>query len=415
MPTTADYLSDLKAQKSALYAVLKAAGETVSEDETLDTLVPKVAKAIVDNKKYADDSFAPVIKNKVVGTDTLTVKDVSPIEHNLKVKVTPKVIFETIAEAETLEFEEYYTLNASQSIKASVCTLKADIVSTAASVVTAVLLNSESEEEGRFTLNVTPGVATEINEQLNLNNSLISEVILYEGTGHTTGEETFSGVSVTGLEITVSGYSAAPEEVSVSQYGKNLFDYKAFVDYCNGFNSGWAAEGEWLGENVFAFKNYRPSVDFSFMKGFFKEKTQYTLSFYSSFYYKTNKEYSMPSLVVMYTDGTSNTLTAMQSTGHWTGMTFTTDANKTVECLKIPNFSTEASIMIKKDFQLELGSKATGFEPYIKPVSVMADVNGNALMTSVSPSMTLCSDKENVEIELEYNADTKLYIDSKLG
>ena len=60
---------------------------------------------------------------------------------------------------------------------------------------------------------------------------------------------------------------------------------------------------------------------------------------------------------------------------------------------------------------------ATGnaFEPYRKPITVTANADGTVEgLTSISPNMTLIPDTEGVNIECEYNADTKMYIDNKL-
>ena len=52
MPTTADYLNDLVAQKNSLAETLANNGVEVGEDETFSTLVPKVSESLDDAMRY---------------------------------------------------------------------------------------------------------------------------------------------------------------------------------------------------------------------------------------------------------------------------------------------------------------------------------------------------------------------------
>lgn len=66
--------------------------------------------------------------------------------------------------------------------------------------------------------------------------------------------------------------------------------------------------------------------------------------------------------------------------------------------------------------QLELGSTATDYEPYIVPQIATTNADGTVDgLTSLSPNMTIMSDTEGVAIYMTYNADTKMYIDNKLA
>jgi hypothetical protein len=69
-----------------------------------------------------------------------------------------------------------------------------------------------------------------------------------------------------------------------------------------------------------------------------------------------------------------------------------------------------------QDIQIEPGSTATDYEPYIEPQTATADKEGVVKgLTSLSPNMTLVTNPSGAIINLEYNADTKKYIDNKFA
>ena len=75
-----------------------------------------------------------------------------------------------------------------------------------------------------------------------------------------------------------------------------------------------------------------------------------------------------------------------------------------------PNAGTD---IIIKNIQLELGTTATYFEPYIEPQTVKANADGTVEgLTSLHPNMTIISDTENVVIECNYLRDIDTYIDN---
>ncbi|MEE0839179.1 MAG: hypothetical protein U0L72_01350, partial [Acutalibacteraceae bacterium] len=72
--------------------------------------------------------------------------------------------------------------------------------------------------------------------------------------------------------------------------------------------------------------------------------------------------------------------------------------------------------VVFKNIQLEVGSTATDYEPYIEPQTVTANADGTVEgLTSLSPNITVTTDTEGVVIDMTYNADTKMYIDNKLA
>ncbi len=75
------------------------------------------------------------------------------------------------------------------------------------------------------------------------------------------------------------------------------------------------------------------------------------------------------------------------------------------------NNDTSDAIATISDIQVEVGRKATVFEPYVPVTTHTPSQDGSiAGMRSVSPSMTLLSDTPGVVITAKYNADTERYI-----
>lgn len=68
------------------------------------------------------------------------------------------------------------------------------------------------------------------------------------------------------------------------------------------------------------------------------------------------------------------------------------------------------------NFQIEVGTTPTAYEPYKEPQTATSDKDGTVNgLTSISPNMTLLTDTSGAVINLEYNADTKMYIDNKFA
>ena len=66
----------------------------------------------------------------------------------------------------------------------------------------------------------------------------------------------------------------------------------------------------------------------------------------------------------------------------------------------------ETDIVIYSAIQVEVGSVATDFEAYKPLITSIPNADGTVDITSVSPTMTLLTDTDGVTIDLEYNRDT---------
>lgn len=119
------------------------------------------------------------------------------------------------------------------------------------------------------------------------------------------------------------------------------------------------------------------------------------------------------SLIVMYTDGSSDTKQTTQivdGAEHEYILTLTTDTTKIISNIRayIFNYSTVASTRngSAKDIQLEIGSTATEYESYQGKTYTPAADGTVSGVKSLYPTTTLMTDTEGVIIEAEYNKDT---------
>lgn len=79
--------------------------------------------------------------------------------------------------------------------------------------------------------------------------------------------------------------------------------------------------------------------------------------------------------------------------------------------LRIRSGYTADNLTIKP--QIEFGTIATEYEPYVEPQIVKANADGTVTgLTSIHPNMTLISDTKNVNIECNYYKDIDTYIDN---
>ena len=70
----------------------------------------------------------------------------------------------------------------------------------------------------------------------------------------------------------------------------------------------------------------------------------------------------------------------------------------------------------KVRIQFEIGNAASEYQRYTEPQIVTANADGTVTgIISISPITTICSDTDNVNINMTYKADTKLYIDGKFA
>lgn len=112
------------------------------------------------------------------------------------------------------------------------------------------------------------------------------------------------------------------------------------------------------------------NINLFYDKIHFKENTQYTIQFdVKTTIRLTNMEKESRAIGVYYSDGTFDMFTVERDID-WTHKTYTTAAGKTVAGIELLSWNYCNWIYIDKDtFQIEEGTRATEYTPYIKPVT----------------------------------------------
>ena len=188
----------------------------------------------------------------------------------------------------------------------------------------------------------------------------------------------------------------------VSVYGKNLFDYRDFIEFVNsGVGTQGVEDATYKGEDCFAFAATQTSNDDKYTGIRFKENTQYTITI--EYCYEYSSAVAINPFLIWYTDGTFSRVGANASISEFTKVTTTTVAGKTIAGITITRFAANATVYVKKDMQIEISTAATAFEPYKAPQTATADASGKVVgLTSVSPTMTLIADNDVVALECTY-------------
>lgn len=167
------------------------------------------------------------------------------------------------------------------------------------------------------------------------------------------------------IRYTINGNGVGDYDESTGKYKipikcgvKNLFDvdrwYEELTANCTHTYNPYFGTKD--GYNYIAV---RPPANVRFMEGEFKENTQYTLSFMVS-----SDQSNYTGLVIVYTD---NTKTNIYAPKNWTKRTLTTDVGKTISYIGVYFYN--GAYAYYADIQLEEGTKATDYEPYVEPVT----------------------------------------------
>ncbi len=203
------------------------------------------------------------------------------------------------------------------------------------------------------------------------------------------------GVSGTDYTPHISDFST----VSVTACRKNLFDETTLLSYNHEEN-----------EVSYIFKSSIPASQDLTPNITFKPNTQYILK-YTAKQEMSDESSSLgyPRLQIKYKDGTADTI--KQTTTDYSEITLVSAAGKTVKGIYY-GYSTKNVFYIQKNsIQLEEGNEATGYEPY-DGVGYTPDTDGTVQgVTSLSPQMTLITDNDNVNIDVEYNRDLNKVIE----
>jgi hypothetical protein len=186
--------------------------------------------------------------------------------------------------------------------------------------------------------------------------------------------------------------------------GKNLFDASKLLDA-----EGWTEENgvySGLPQNLYKLFSFSSGNE---LVSDFAPNTQYTFSFMS--HEDVKEDGTTPQSLIVefrYEDGTRNN-TSVNVAQH-TKFSVTSERGKTIKGLYMSynnNLKTYLS-----DIQLEIGTSATPYEPFIDGVEYTPSADGSVDgVASIYPIMSLLSDTDGVVISCEYNQDTNKAIE----
>lgn len=107
----------------------------------------------------------------------------------------------------------------------------------------------------------------------------------------------------------------------------------------------------------------------------------------------------------IFTDtGVGNTIGGLQG-DYYSPTTITLEEDTLIKTVLIrvgPNATVNNAVVTP---QIEIGSNATDYEPYVKPTTHTPASDGTLEIDSIAPTMTLLADKSGVNIDVKYNRD----------
>ena len=376
--------------------------QTVAENEIKVYNSGKLAT--LDASKYMNAS----VKGTVVAAD-----DVSPTEHHLSVKLNSKNLIPypytagTYIETNGIRF----TVNSDGSITANgTATGQANFM---------VGFRNMQFEAGNYTLSGCPTGATWSTYTLGIvwdNENVSSIYDMGSGKTFTYTEDMvfrslaisiFTGATVSNLtfypqlELGSTATSYTPyitdfSGIEVSRYGKNIY------------------KSQWLSNNSYAGVTAKRNSDGSFtLSG--------TATGLSLFIIDENKLSLHTGKYVVSHTGTENIqlfIFITDSTGtqrYYTGYKSLVCEIKDGDVINNIQVRVNNGITVNETIylQFELGTIATGYEPYIEPVTATANADGMVEgLTSLTPSMTLVTDTDGIDINCQYYRDVDKYIDN---
>lgn len=322
-------------------------------------------------------AFANALKGSASGENAVAVRDVSPIEHNLVTKIRSKNLIpypytDTTKTENGITFTDNGdgtitpsgTASANAYFSFGTVTLKAGTYTCSYGTAANGCVVLIEDEKGNLVKTVSVKDYFTINTETKLT---IKGVVTIGATP--------TGYFLPQIELGTVATDYDPHiddlsSVTISRYGKNLFGLTA-SDFNNGLD-------------------YNPQVKQVNLD--LLPNTIYTLSSDA-----TGSTYSAD----IWVNGANS-----QNHGVYKGQSRTVTTDSSGKMFVLIKKAKINEIFNSNYIQLEVGSKATAYEPYIEPITATADAEGNVEgLTSLSPNMTIVADTEGVVIDLEYNRD----------
>ena len=330
---------------------------------------------------YTNNTFAPAIKNTASGS-AISVNDVSPIEHELKVKVN-----NLIYSVESVPvYGGGYTIYNSLPPGDIVISFDTEV-----EIINAVVLNTGTLVE-ECSLNKTDN-HYECSVTIPKDENEYSFAI-------TIGED----------EDTIQNFSICFDvdlsSVTVSRNGKNLITYPYM--YTTRIINGITLTDN--GDGTITANGTATADVFFFMRN------QDLILTKGTFFLSGCPSGGAGNNYMIYAVGYDNGKEVARYHDYGAGKVINSpvDSYSLSVLIYILKGNTVNNLTFKP--QIEVGTTATEYEPYVEPQTATANSDGTVEgLTSVSPNMTLMTDTYGVEMDVTYNADTKLYIDNKIA
>lgn len=382
------------------------------ENET-DGVNKKYADDTTNNvKSYVNNNFANALRGSASG-EAVRLTDVSPIEHEIKIKLKSKNLFN--AEAEPL-----YLTGAEKALNGTALTFISNSVSaryayriptkvgrqytvsvkslasvppsgqssTGSDIFLGSTANPDTGDYGSITSTSLAKTFTATSEYL-----FIKQYICY-GTNQVGGKKTVDGLQV---EEGASATSYAPyisdfSGVTLKRYGKNLLPYpykNTNTDYTfNGINYKVKSDG------TVVLNGTANEQSYFILAGLVLNKGVYYLSGCPS-----GGQGSTYSIYFQYDNF------SYYKADYGSGVKIDINEKKNCAVAITIGKNTAVSNLIFKPM-LEVGSKLTDFEERRTAVAYTPAVDGTVTgVTSISPDMTFLSDTDGIIINAEYNKD----------
>lgn len=353
--------------------------------------VPKVFNA----GQLSVISQSEALKGYASGS-SVTIKDISPVEHDVPCKVGSKNLFDKnnaniIVGMFSNSGEAISPASTTRSVYIS---CKPNTTYTISKMATARFFGgftSEIPKENVIVQNVVNGGSGTKITITSASDSKYLIIYLYHSLHDTaiTLEKILDSLQVE-VGTTATAYTPHIEDIStvkVQRLGKNLFD----KNNANIVNGWFATTNEVISATDITKSVYIPCLP----------NTIYTASKTASarFYIGFSSTIPKAGETVENIVGNNN-LSVVTSTSPSNAMYLV------VWCYHANYDITITFEQILDSLQIEIGSMATEFEPYIEPVEFNVDTSGNVQgNTYLYPSMTLMTDTEGVTISAEYIKD----------
>ena len=417
------YLTDLKKQQEALAVQLTAKNVEADSSELLNELIPKVNdvynKGIEDSQNQMNNTFANALKSTKFGTAIL-IDDVSPVTHDMSVKVRSKNILPypyaettktlngiTITDngdgsinlngTSTAQVNFYFSQNL-QLKKGITYTLSASGNYYFGGSSAFYIYNSTYNSLAYINLNADNSFTFTPTKDIN---GISCYIVI-------PSDRTVSGTLKPQLELGSTATAYTPyipdlTAVKVSRCGKNLITFPyTYAGNTYGVGDTYTHNG------VTFTVNADRSITANGTAG--NDTTEALFNFFDA----SNTclaDSNNPITVTLSgcpSGGSSSTYVLVQRNHYYMdvgkGVTYKTNKNTQTYTIIIKSGTTVENLVFKP--QLELGITKTEYEPYIAPTEYTPNADGTVEgVTSLYPNTTLTTDKDGVLIDCEYNRD----------